>query len=165
MRAISLAAICAGFVLNVLPATAEPQLPAKLQDGVASPLIVVGAYKSYTAPQKNTPSSTTYFDGVWTEYKVVQLLKNRTRTKVGDVIKVNYQFDDGSACIAPEDFAFNESMLPKPGSQWILLLEPAGSGDTRYKTYRGDFGRLSLNPENLKKTRDAMQQAEAVRAK
>jgi hypothetical protein len=120
--------------------SAKPMPSPTLDDGVTrSKTIVVVKYQGYRASGKID-----YFGGPVAEYKVVRTLKG---TAPG-TLSVRYDFQDGSACLAESDWKFSPSMMPKVGSQWILLLttdtEPA-------VTYRGDFGRIPYTTENLTK--------------
>lgn len=155
-RLKSVAMACLSLVCIALSASAEPQAPATLAQGATLPLVVVATYKAFSAPVKDATSANIYFDGVWTTYRVEQLLKSDNRTKTGDILSVNHKFDDGSACEAPDEFTFSEKLLPTPGSSWILLLEPIKPGSAQYRTYRGTFGRLVNNEQNLAKVRKAM---------
>ena len=153
--------LCSG----TLSAIAEPMPPATLQQAAKLPLIVVATYKAFSAPTTGTTSESVYFDGVWTTYRVEKLLKSDSKTKDGDILSVNHQFDDGSACQAPVEFTFSEKLLPKPESSWILFLEPTKPGGAQYRTYRGTFGRLVNNEQNMERVRKVLSGAGNARAK
>ncbi|MBY0549791.1 MAG: hypothetical protein K2W95_21140 [Candidatus Obscuribacterales bacterium] len=155
LKSVAMAA-CLSVAWGSLSTSAEPQASATFAQGAASPLIVVATYKAFSAPVKDATSANIYFDGIWTTYRVERLLRSDNRTKTGDILSVNHQFHDGSACEAPDEFTFSEKLLPSPGSSWILLLEPTKPGGAQYRTYRGTFGRLVNNEQNLEKVRRAM---------
>ncbi len=105
--------------------------------------VVVTEYLKY---EKRGPVD--YFYGPFAIYRVVKVLKGKSL--IGK-IRVRYDFDDGSACIVPEGFKFNDAMMPAKGSQWILFLTSKDSRQNFWGTYRGDYGRWTANEDNLKK--------------
>jgi len=73
--------------------------------------------------------------------------KNETLTSE---VKISYALHDGSSCEEVTGFKFKSSIMPKEGSEWILLLQKHETYNIFY-TYRGNFGRLPATPENLQK--------------
>lgn len=123
---------------------AKPMMEPTIEEGIKeSKWIVVAEYVDY---DKN--SLIGYFHGPAAEYKISQALKGDLADRS---IRLRYDFQDGSACIALRGWEFNSSLMPKAGSSWILLLKDKDKTDGLYITYRGDFGRLPATRENLDK--------------
>jgi hypothetical protein len=104
-----------------------------------------------------------YFEPPYGEFKVEQILKSpphetHQRMHVGDTVRIPYHFHDLSACVAPHDWKFSSSMMPKKGTRWILFLKSGDAhfGQSVYETYRGNFGRLPDTPENLSSVKEKL---------
>ncbi len=122
-------------------AQAKPMAAPKLEEGVKnSSQIVVAQYLGYrTGPVD-------YFQGATANYQVKLFLKG---PKTPGLLAIRYSFQDESGCVEPKGWKFSPNLMPKPGSSWILLLQPPG-------TYRGDFGRIPYTPENLKLVKSSL---------
>jgi|GEM_PF-1788155 len=127
---------------------AKPASTPTAEEAALSPVVVVCAYVGY---DKESPK--TYFGGVQAEYRVVELLKGKLSGKV----PVNFDFHDHSPCLEPPDWKFEESLLPKPESRWILFLRPSEKAGDHFGTYRGSFGRWPATPENLARARKLLE--------
>ena len=126
------------MVYLAVSAQAKPMPAPKLEEAVEKSTIVVAKYQSC---DQSKPID--YFSGVETRFKLVRYITRNKKLKkmprVGDTIKVNFQFDDGSACVAPRPWAFDEKkMLPAKNSQSILFLSDQVNGV--FQTYRGSYG-------------------------
>jgi len=120
-------------------ALAKPMPDVSLEEGVkVSPVIVVAKYRSFRAGKVD------YFGGAKATYQLTSVLKGEAPSN--GLLALNYAFHDGSACLEPQGWTFSAGMMPKVGSQWILLLQLPG-------TYRGDFGRLPATEANIKKVK------------
>ena len=117
------------------PALSKPMPPPSFETAVKQSAVVVADYKSCFDIDK-----VDYFSGVNCRFKIARVLKSEEKLKVkaGDVIKVNYQFDDGTACIAPKPWKFAESMMPSKGTSMILFLN--AKSESVFRTYRGLYG-------------------------
>lgn len=131
----------APFCCYQFEATAEPMESPSLEEAVGAPCIVRAEFLGYNAGEKIS-----YFHGPIAEYRVKEVLKGEMPE---DVVRVRYDFDDGSACIAPQGWEFSEKLLPEKGSSWILFLARNESGI--YLTYRGEYGRWQAGIENIDK--------------
>ena len=121
---------------------AKPMPSPTKDEAVASPWIVVGRYRGY---HKSSVEKIGYFNGVIAVYEVEEVIKNGPFPKK---IEVYYEFGDGSACIAPEDWNFDKALMPRAGSKWILFLKRESEQHV-YMTYRGDYGRWKATEENV----------------
>ncbi len=121
---------------------AKPMPAPTIDQALRSEWIVVGRFISY---KKKSTVKVDYFDGVIATYEVIQILKNRTLRKQ---IKIHYEFQDGSACIASEGWKFEKDTMPKVGSTWILFLNRQDNGEL-FTTYRGDYGRWKATKEEI----------------
>ena len=125
-------------------AWASPMVAPTFEEALSkSEYVVVAEYLKY---EKKGPVD--YFYGPFAIYRVVKVLKGKPL--IGK-IRVQYYFDDGSACIVPEGFKFNDTMMPAKGSQWILFLASKDSREKFWSTYRGDYGRWIATEDNLEK--------------
>lgn len=99
-----------------------------------------------------TGGNVTYFGGTVAKYRVERVLAGASP---GRDIKVFYAFHDGSACIEDRSWRFSESMMPRPGSRWVLFLQRLEGGI--YSTYRGDYGRWEASPQNQARVRSLLE--------
>jgi len=122
-------------------ANAKVLPPPTLEGALNSPCIVIATYQGYT----RNGDKKDYYVKTIANYNIENILKGDFPYRS---IDVNYSFDNHSMCIAPEDWQFNENLMPKSGSKWILFLE--GSPDN-LRTHRGDFGRMGQQNRISKK--------------
>jgi len=111
---------------------------------IQSDSIVVAEYLGY----QNRGKEIDYFNGPCANYSIVKIIKGK---KLSGIIKVKYDFQDGSACLADKNFEFTNGLMPAKRSRWILFLEGRDGLENIWLTYRGDYGRWLLNEDNLKK--------------
>jgi len=117
--------------------------PPTLEEAIlTSEHIVIAKYIGY-----NKLKFITYFNGPVAKYKVIKNLKGNLSF---EAISIRYMFNDGSACLAPKNWRFNDGMMPKPASTWVLFLKRDTQHKGLWMTYRGDFGRKSFS-ENFEK--------------
>lgn len=135
------------FNLNYL-ALAKPMQAPTLEEACKSKLILIASYKGH-----DISLFPDYFDGVNANYQVLKVVKGVYRQKT---IKINYAFQDGSACVAPKDWHLDNKLMPKENSKWILFINSTSSGV--YRTYRGNFGRIELTDKNLKRVTSILKQ-------
>lgn len=124
---------------------AKPMPTPRLEQAVKQSTIVIAEYKGI-----DKSSKIDYFSGVKTRYKLIRYITSNKKFKKmpqsGQSMKVNFQFDDGTACIAPKPWKFNEKeMMPPKNSKWLLFL--SGKNKGIFQTYRGSWGRKAFTPE------------------
>lgn len=134
--------VLAGFVW------AKPASTPTAEEAAQSPVVAVCSYVGY---DKESPKS--YFGGVKAEFRVVELLKGKLSGKV----PVTFDFHDHSPCLEPPDWKFEEGMLPKAETRWILFLKPSEKAGAPFGTYRGTFGRWPATPENLARAKKLLE--------
>lgn len=120
------------LLLSAVAAHAKPMPAPSLEEAQRSSRAVVAEYVDYTAD-----GNIGYFSGPVARYRIVR----GNYTTPGQIVRIRYQFQDGSACLEPQGWVFSESMMPKKGSLWTLYLQ--GEGPI-LDTYRGSFGRQPL---------------------
>lgn len=106
-------------------------------------LIVIAEFVNYRPRGKIG-----YFSGPIANYKILQVLKGNP---LKGIIRVRYDFEDGTPCIAPEGWKFSNDLMPSKASKWILFLVGKTDDAKAYKTYRGDYGRRPASEENIQK--------------
>lgn len=136
------------LLLYTLPApakpmpVAEPMPPASIEEGLGTSIAVVSAeYQGYRRRQSGRIG---YFEPPVARFRVVATLYGKP--PAASAIDVYHDFHDGSPCLEPEHWRFNPSMMPEPGSRWLLILQPGK--ENIFRTYRGNFGRMPDTPEN-----------------
>lgn len=149
MRTMGICAVlvlCYSFVF-LQTSSSSPMMAPTVQEAVdQSQYIVVGEYSGYSSDSHPID----YFYGPQASYRIVEHLKGE---KLQGKIVIRYDFSDGSACIAPEDWAFSGQMMPKKASRWILFLQNSDNAGKVWNTYRGDYGRWPATQENLDQIR------------
>ncbi len=141
--------LSAMLVLLLAPVSAaKPSSTPTVEEAALSPVIAVCAYSGY---EKESPKS--YFGGVKAEYRIVDLLKGKLSGK----IPVNFDFHDHSPCLEPPNWKFEEGLLPKAETRWILFLRPSEKAGEPFGTYRGSFGRWPATPENLARVKKLLE--------
>ena len=137
------------FVQGLLipaPMWASPMFAPTKEEAFRSPLIVIGEYQGY-----KPRGEINYFRGPIARYKVIEVMKGSPMSKILDV---RYDFQDGSACLAPEGEKFTKDWMPPVGSRWVLFLNK-DKGEMYFSTYRGDFGRWPATEANIKEVNRA----------
>ncbi len=104
--------------------------------------IVVADFAGYEG--KNV----TYFAPPKAIYKIDRFLIGSALNKT---IFVRYEFHNKTNVERPKDFKFSPDTMPQLGSKWILFIDNAVPIDGMYQTYKGSFGRVEYNDENLDK--------------
>lgn len=117
----------------------------------SSQYIVVAEYSEYS---KRWQHKIGYFYGPRATYKVSQTLKGNS--PLLKVIRVRYDFHNGSPCIEPEKWTFDKKIMPHKGSLWILFLKSKDNEEDIWETYRGDYGRWEATDENLNKIKNQL---------
>lgn len=140
MKKLLLAFLFSCFAIPT--AEAEPMPEATLEDYCNTAAIVEAEYVSYKPYRADEEIS--YFGTPLATYKVTKLVHGKTTPAT---LEVRYDFQNGSACLAPSDWKFSESLMPKRGSKWLLLLQEFNGG---YATFRGDEGRKAIGEESAK---------------
>jgi len=64
-------------------------------------------------------------------------------------LPIRFDFDDKSGGTGLNGRKFDESLMPKPGSQWILFIQYAYPQHGMYATFHGASGRIECNEANL----------------
>jgi len=107
-----------------------------------SPLILIGEASSY---EKARPIS--FFEPPIVHYKVVKVVKgNYSKSDIA----VRYEFRDYLSTKEPVEWKYSETMLPKMGEEYILLIWVQPQNGLN-ETYEGSFGRIKNSPANLQK--------------
>jgi hypothetical protein len=99
-------------------------------------------------------------------YRLIQVLKGPPLSRTGFVtpisrkIAIKYDFDEGDGD-QPKDWKFDESMLPKFGSKWILFIPDAERhGYPRaFETFHGSAGRQEFTDATIERVRAAINRA------
>ena len=110
-------------------------------DAYNSPHIVLAEYLDYL-PNKE---GTAYFAPPIARYKIIRILKGE---QVPQTLKLRYDFSDGTACIAPKKWEFNDKFMPEPKSKWLLFLQGKNKSQI-FSSYRGPFGRMKASKQNV----------------
>ena len=146
------AAVVVYFCFSLVPNTYSKLMRAPtFEEAVEwSKYIAIAEYSQYSIGGRKI----TYFDGPRATYKVIEILKGET---LPETIEIQYKFTDGSACLRPKDWLFNDKIMPQKGSRWILfLLSEDHKEENAWITYRGDYGRWTLTDENLNKIKNRL---------
>jgi hypothetical protein len=122
----------------------------------------VGVYRDVKLG-KEWKTSVTYSSPPTVFFRLIQVLKGPPlsgtgfATPIGRKIAIKYEFGD-SEVDQPKDWKFDESMLPKIGSKWILFIPDAvRHGYPRaFETFQGSAGRLEFSTENIEKIHAAI---------
>jgi len=123
------------LALFALPAGAKPMAAPTLESALRSPLIVLARYEGCD------PQGATYFGCLSANYTLLEAWKGELPKGTKD-LRVAYAFTDGSACIAPKDWAFSPKLMPKQGATFVLFLTPS---EGAYRTFRGTYGRWAAD--------------------
>ena len=135
--------ICYACVLFSTNAYSKPMFAPTIDEALkSSSYIVVAEYAGYSKHWNKID----YFYGPIATYKVIEILKGST---LPESIQIQYDFTDGSACIVPQNWNFNEKYMPKKRSRWILFLQSKSDKENIWKTYRGDYGRWEADESNI----------------
>lgn len=127
-------------------AYSKPMLAPTLEEAIErSEYIVVAEYSEYSKRWDKIG----YFYGPLAMYKVIEILKGNNA--LPQIIPIQYDFQDGSPCIEPENWTFDEKLMPQKESRWILFLTSKDNEQEIWETYRGDYGRWEAIEENFNK--------------
>ncbi len=114
-----------------------------MAEAMASEAIVLAEYVGCHEPEKAM-----YFGGVDADYRTIAVMQGRP---VGEDLRLRYSFHDGSACIEPPNWRFDEkTTMPAAGSRWILFLRRADPKVDPWATYRGGWGCWEATPAKLR---------------
>lgn len=132
---------------------AKPMPPATLVEGLRNSVVLRCRYLGLSGNAKES----SYFSGVRVRYRVEAVIKDKRQkpaqnVTVGKSVEVIYQFDDGTACLAPPGWKFDPAVMPALDSSWILILREASdkAGKPVFDTYRGSWGRFRYSEERLR---------------
>ena len=132
---------------------AKPMPPATLVEGLRNSVVLRCRYLGLSGNAKES----SYFSGVRVRYRVEAVIKDKRQkpaqnVTVGKSVVVIYQFDDGTACLAPPGWKFDPAVMPALDSSWILILREASdkAGKPVFDTYRGSWGRFRYSEEKLR---------------
>lgn len=106
--------------------------------------VVIAEFVAYQAPAK-----VDYFEGVPSQWKVVEVLKGKP---LEGVIQVHWDFYDGAPCLPDPNYRFDPATMPAAASRWILFVDPPMEGDV-WRTYRGPHGRWPADDAHLEKAK------------
>ena len=106
--------------------------------------VVVAEFVAYQAPEK-----VDYFEGVPSQWKVVEVLKGKP---LEGVIQVHWDFYDGAPCLPDPNYKFDPATMPAAASRWILFVDPPMEGEV-WRTYRGPHGRWPADDAHLEKAK------------
>jgi hypothetical protein len=137
------------LMLMVIPnyAYSEPMRIPTREEALRSNWIVIAQYISH---KESLSGKIDYFHGPIAQYKIIRVLSGNN---LNQTIDVRYDFQDGSACLALENWKFTEDTMPQTNSEWILFLEQENG---IFTTYRGDYGRWEATRENIKEIEHAL---------
>lgn len=62
---------------------------------------------------------------------------------------VRFDFTDNPNTPAPAGWKFNDSLMPRKGSKWIIFIPNTVPNDGQFETYHGSAGRLEYNEANI----------------
>lgn len=103
----------------------------------------------FVAAELDKAHPPTYFTPPKVRYHIVEHLKGAPFNRA---IALKYEFHDEIISEEkPADWKFDESMLPKKGSKWILFIPNAVPIDGMLHTYHGRYGRQEFTEENYDK--------------
>ena len=137
-----LSSILTLFISNY--SESKPMPSPTMQEALNSKIIIIGEYRGH---ETLFFKKIDYFNGPIAIYEKIDVLKGKN---IPNIVKVRYDFSDGSACIAEENWKFSKKLMPRIGSKWILFLNPEKERKI-FTTYRGDFGRMETTSKNVKK--------------
>lgn len=107
-----------------------------------SETIVIAEYKGFEADKH-----VGFFDPPTAIYKIDTILKGSPLNKS---LPVKFEFHRKVTNeVKPEDWKWSPSLMPAPGSKWIIFIPNAVAVAGRYETFHGAYGRQELNEKNL----------------
>jgi len=106
--------------------------------------VIVAEYQSYEPSSPTQPIS--YFDPPVAVFKRLQTVAG---DETASEVRVRFDFHDGSPCMAPSEWKFEQGQMPQRGARFILFLTEKNDKGT-YSSYRGDFGRFLQAPDTYK---------------
>lgn len=113
--------------------------------------IVIAEYLGYEKGE-----AITFYRPPKAYYRIEKRLKG---APLNPRIAVRYEFTDKSDTQGkPKDWKFDESLMPKKGSKWILFIPNAVPFEGMLETYQGSFGRQEMNDDNYDKIMKIIEQ-------
>ncbi len=106
-----------------------------------SETIVIAEYKGFEA-EKHVG----FFDPPTAMYKIETILKG---SPLNRTLPVRYEFHRDVKEAKPDNWTWSPSLMPAPGSKWIIFIPNAVPVVGRYITFHGSYGRQELNEKNL----------------
>ena len=116
-----------------------------LDNAFWSEAIVIAIYTGY---EKEKGNDITFFRPPKAIYHIEKRLKG---PPLGSTLPIRYEFHDKTGASRPDNWKFDESMMPKKGSKWIIFIPNCVPIDGMMDTYHGSFGRLEATDDNLDK--------------
>ena len=106
------------LALVMLPTTAvaKPMLSPTREAALSCGCIVVAEFLGIRGSYN--PDANLYFPGVTAEYRLTETLRGKPLPRT---FLLHYDFDDGSACLAPNPWDYKRH-LPHQGERQILFL-------------------------------------------
>ncbi len=103
----------------------------------------------FTGMEMDKAHPPTYFTPPKAKYHIEEYLKGAPFNRA---IAIKYEFHDEIITEEkPADWKFDESLLPKKGSKWILFIPNAVPIDGMLHTYHGRYGRQEFTEDNYDK--------------
>lgn len=133
-------------VISFLCAAEAEPMPAPSFDALCAETknVIVAEYQSY---EPNSPTGVIdYFDAPVAVFKRLQTVAG---DETASEVNVRFDFHDGSPCMAPSGWKFEQRQMPQRGARFILFLTEKNDKGT-YSTYRGEFGRFLESPDTHK---------------
>jgi hypothetical protein len=107
-----------------------------------SECVLLATYEGYT----HSPDIS-YFHPPIARYRIQKYLKGPPLNKD---LPLRYEFHDRSeGTAAPKGWKFEESIMPKKGSEWLIFIKNGLPRDGAFDTYMGNYGRQEANEDNL----------------
>jgi len=113
------------------------------ENAIRSEFICIAEYQGY-----DKSDDIRFNSAVATHWQIKKILKGPPLNKS---LPLRYDFHTPNVKHAPVGWHFDESLLPKKGSQWILFIEYAYPEGTKqlFTTYDGSYGRQPATEDNL----------------
>lgn len=146
-----ISATCLAFLCSLSPVFAVQIVnPAQCES------VVVVEYTGWSARPENL-NSITYLTPPRLDFRITDILAG---PKIGPKITVAYEFCDADEQLS--SWKFDESMLPKIGSKWILLIGRLRFSDPLVRTLDGGHGRFKFSKKILEKTKQTLAKRNSI---
>ncbi|HMP52935.1 MAG TPA: hypothetical protein PKD05_15385 [Candidatus Melainabacteria bacterium] len=105
--------------------------------------IVIAEYKKF-----ESDGAISFFHPPRAIYRIQEYLKG---PPLNPYLPVRYEFCNKIGEEKPDGWKFDKSMMPKPGSKWLIFIYNGVPIDGMFETYHGAFGRQEFTEENYDK--------------